>query len=1208
MFVKKFKTNKVKKNPASQSKEQDFIVQQMEDYGSDENKLDVGTICKKLKGAIKEESIKEYKNFLHLLQLVEDKTSIREYICEHDIDLLCLISRGSNMEMLEYLIEQTELLPYLFTHPDEVKRHSSIKMTCFNCMCNGNIGMLEKLYDLWVGNLHWVINKANEVDLENLKFLGEVINAAYIEYKEYVNKERFEFDPNIFVGSLCVITFNEFQIELYKNFIKEKTDFKNLQKDMVSTPDSSSRLREIEIIIQFIESCVDLHSKYCHKTLNKRFPELSILDQNDYTVYRTAQKFFMFRNLFWKTDYNVSLLILDNLYLLKERLKLSGKIYQELESKLYYFIYNCKSKWSFFLSHTEVAEVGEIVAENNGILHVLNTSFDFDMGALWTFLILYLERERFLKILSSFKEQIRKEFQEKNVRLNRTEMTHDEQQSLLPYPELRDDFSLRKIYQCLQELPQAKETKVNPERSFLIIERILQVVGEFIKSSKESQHLEDTTQALILSEIPIDLLKSLKLIRLYLSKSDSCQVLWRMEVLKHGAHIFEKVLLDLLQFKDVIKRVININRYLVNRSLINCCYDVIHDRKEKIKADIAHLMDNITFDVCALGIGEVLRAPTEFDGNIFLQIMYKSHWKPKGVSQDLMMEVAQIRYDQTMLLKKKHHEMQRIQKFIKSNYSHYKRKIKSLVEGIEAHKTRWAILKNEYLKYNNTIVLPDFPSEDGINIVQTNLKFVNDNDKLKHLSDLLSSIVDINPLWEVIVKLLNFLTVKSKVFDDVLAELKMSMISGAYKQLCRHGYESDSISDDVNHLFAVLENTQLVEIKPLVYDEYKYEGIKELEKILFTKSFITGDEMDYIIKNIPDSMSHKVPKSFLTSNLLLRMDNHIKALIDIGPFDKISENIIQSINVKNRNPDLLKCYTKRLESLSSLLNGQPKNLLILRYKLIGQFRIFLQMLLIDLFNIMNMCNMDESLKKGGKSMAEINLRHVLTHGNPLLEIVADFLDANDIPEEIIGKALKYSRDLKAVQTLCELKQSEFDFDDIHHSLDSFSDDIVKKRIKTLRETDEWERYLLLLPDDKIQKKRHKTKKKNKPKQVKQETELIKAVKEKETIEKILELVKGSNINAADKLGKAAIHYAAIQGDVKILQVLQENGADINLSNEKDNDFTALHYAARKSFIGAIDYLLASNAAIKKDKNGYTYIDIINSQRAKSEMRQRDSTK
>ena len=90
----------------------------------------------------------------------------------------------------------------------------------------------------------------------------------------------------------------------------------------------------------------------------------------------------------------------------------------------------------------------------------------------------------------------------------------------------------------------------------------------------------------------------------------------------------------------------------------------------------------------------------------------------------------------------------------------------------------------------------------------------------------------------------------------------------------------------------------------------------------------------------------------------------------------------------------------------------------------------------------------------------------------------------------------------------------------------------------------------------------------------------------EVIVRILLLEKGAAIQAKDKNGQTALHYAVQTGNHTITQILFDNGAAIDLRN--NYRMTALHYAAKMRNNATVQLLLENGAAIEaKDENGET---------------------
>ncbi|KAK3580168.1 hypothetical protein CHS0354_030283 [Potamilus streckersoni] len=96
--------------------------------------------------------------------------------------------------------------------------------------------------------------------------------------------------------------------------------------------------------------------------------------------------------------------------------------------------------------------------------------------------------------------------------------------------------------------------------------------------------------------------------------------------------------------------------------------------------------------------------------------------------------------------------------------------------------------------------------------------------------------------------------------------------------------------------------------------------------------------------------------------------------------------------------------------------------------------------------------------------------------------------------------------------------------------------------------------------------------------------------------KILEEHADLDLDCTDKIGQAAIHYAADEGHVDILRLLVEDGAKID-TPDKHNGKTALHHAVDRNQIKAAEYLILAGANLTvKDMEGKTPYDLCKSEK------------
>lgn len=73
------------------------------------------------------------------------------------------------------------------------------------------------------------------------------------------------------------------------------------------------------------------------------------------------------------------------------------------------------------------------------------------------------------------------------------------------------------------------------------------------------------------------------------------------------------------------------------------------------------------------------------------------------------------------------------------------------------------------------------------------------------------------------------------------------------------------------------------------------------------------------------------------------------------------------------------------------------------------------------------------------------------------------------------------------------------------------------------------------------------------------------------------LENGGDVNAKDKRGSTAIHYAAHRGSVDMMEYLFDNGADLNAANVSRS--TPLHHAAVRGYLDAVCFLIENEVAV-----------------------------
>ncbi|KAF9791419.1 hypothetical protein SFRURICE_003594, partial [Spodoptera frugiperda] len=185
------------------------------------------------------------------------------------------------------------------------------------------------------------------------------------------------------------------------------------------------------------------------------------------------------------------------------------------------------------------------------------------------------------------------------------------------------------------------------------------------------------------------------------------------------------------------------------------------------------------------------------------------------------------------------------------------------------------------------------------------------------------------------------------------------------------------------------------------------------------------------------------------------------------------KNLNEEVEKKSKTYIEVKEYTKRHELTTCLINRIkrlratlrypeqiPLRELVQLYKLDPKFRFNLEMLLGDIENVMNITKRNS--RKSGKLLEGIVLRNVLYHGNPFLEVIGDLIDSQDLPRELLAKAISYADDQEAVEALEALFQHNVDFDTINDGTLANMNDALKGYYSKFIKSQNWKSYAMLL--------------------------------------------------------------------------------------------------------------------------------------------------
>ncbi|GFT17851.1 uncharacterized protein NPIL_150791 [Nephila pilipes] len=243
------------------------------------------------------------------------------------------------------------------------------------------------------------------------------------------------------------------------------------------------------------------------------------------------EKYYQNRNYFDKLDFCSAVMFFDNLFLLKERLKLVDNAYLEIESKFFLFIF-CER-----------------------YLKQYDHKHEFAKESRW---ITFQEQLSLQKHLSTFKKfLLETEISDENLL---SSIPETDVYTLINLPEIYGQFLL---YRLQNYLDTVAKIKIINAKSILIIERTLQIIGESLKESNFKSIQKVLSQAL-----PSEFVTAAKHIRDNLIHFKPSEVLYRNTV-QHDTILFTEIKKELTKFRKLLLPIQYVHKYQINQFLIS---------------------------------------------------------------------------------------------------------------------------------------------------------------------------------------------------------------------------------------------------------------------------------------------------------------------------------------------------------------------------------------------------------------------------------------------------------------------------------------------------------------------------------------------------------------------------------------------------------------------------------------------------------------
>ncbi|KAJ8718546.1 hypothetical protein PYW08_002783 [Mythimna loreyi] len=536
---------------------------------------------KELKNAIEEGDIKKLKEQIDLFN--QDLKRNEQLLCDlyksgdkyvSQTELILTACRNKKPDVLYYLLNETEILDHFpgkdFSDPEvNSKRTEAFKLA----IIWDSFPMVEMMYNYWSGDLHWIGH-----DINKIRTLGKLLKDARVVCK--VENQQLLIDIH------SLIKFNDFQQTLYSsisNIAPEKTV--PMLIEMLQIYDKYSQLQMVRLPHQHQQQ--------------EQMIQAGIEDGSDYMKIQLSIKYEIY---FRKLDLNVALLILENIHVLRKYFKQRFKepesyyaknsgvlsLYKQIESVIYNFIFRTYEDWRMYLPGNRqiTREENHTGIDKGKINH--NLVITYDQHKLFYGPVLFLERKNYYKRLSELK----------NILLEKHVISEDPEniegrQSLLNENYLTSSMYMNGYYSLSRIVYYLKALEDTDNVNVLMIERVLQVIGEMLKNSDNSNHLLDSIKLLLHLAIPEKTVHNLCDISTFLSHADKRQLSKRIDIERKQAHVFGKIKQDLKIMRQVLDTILDFYMGILDKSFLEDGLHLLDERIKHLPNESSQHMDEV---------------------------------------------------------------------------------------------------------------------------------------------------------------------------------------------------------------------------------------------------------------------------------------------------------------------------------------------------------------------------------------------------------------------------------------------------------------------------------------------------------------------------------------------------------------------------------------------------------------------------------------
>ncbi|GFR28154.1 uncharacterized protein TNCT_55561 [Trichonephila clavata] len=444
---------------------------------------------------------------------VVEKIGSLPNICEHFLVTLLKSDYGQEVQLIYKSLYVLSKLSDAGFETDPRKKDIEGKSALHYALMMDKWDLLFFLYDHAANTCLQTQSSVRIPDptvIENLLCLKDCLQSLEKDIKSLKINENLEYLKKLDE----LQQFNKFQIEI-SGEINTVRQTKNcyFEKD-----EHFEIFQRREIILKILE----VYRNYFH------FVDDNALSKSKDGLF-LFEKFYQNRNYFDKLDFSSAVIFFDNLFLLKERLKLVDNAYLEIESKFFLYVF-CKK----YLENYD---------KNN----------EFLKESRWIAFQEQLSLQKQMFIFRRFLEET--EISGENII---TSVPEDEVYTLVNLPEIYGQFLL---YRLQNYLDTVAKIKIMNEKSVLIIERSLQVIGESFKESNFKSIQKVLSQAL-----PNEFVSIAKQIRNNLIHFNHFDLLHRNNAEKNFK-LLKEIKKELIQFRKLLSPIISTHQYQINQFL-----------------------------------------------------------------------------------------------------------------------------------------------------------------------------------------------------------------------------------------------------------------------------------------------------------------------------------------------------------------------------------------------------------------------------------------------------------------------------------------------------------------------------------------------------------------------------------------------------------------------------------------------------------------